>query len=93
MAQGHHSTRSPIPARPTKALRATQPQSARGGAVEGSQRPVLPARQPVQEDGTLLKPKSNPTYFTDLLKELEEAPNRSFLERLMVRMKGLVRLQ
>ncbi|KAI0104335.1 hypothetical protein GGR51DRAFT_522335 [Nemania sp. FL0031] len=43
--------------------------------------------------GTLLNPKSNPTYFADLLKELEEAPNRSFLERLMVRMKGLVRLQ
>ncbi|KAI0542561.1 hypothetical protein GGR58DRAFT_254015 [Xylaria digitata] len=43
--------------------------------------------------GSLLQPKSNPTYFTDLLKELEEAPNRSFLERFWLRMKGIVRLQ
>ncbi|KAI0432743.1 hypothetical protein F5Y09DRAFT_300819 [Xylaria sp. FL1042] len=43
--------------------------------------------------GSLLHPKSNPTYFTDLLKELEEAPNRSLLERLWLRVKGVVRLQ
>ncbi|KAF2966539.1 hypothetical protein GQX73_g7005 [Xylaria multiplex] len=43
--------------------------------------------------GSLLQPKSNPTYFTDLLKELEEAPNRSFFERFWLRMKGIVRLQ
>lgn len=43
--------------------------------------------------GTLLKPKSNPTYFTDLTKEFEEAPNRSWLQRLLLRMKGVVRLQ
>ncbi|KAI0970675.1 hypothetical protein F4678DRAFT_115163 [Xylaria arbuscula] len=43
--------------------------------------------------GSLLQPKSNPTYFTDLLKELEEAPNRSFMERLWLRVKGIVRLQ
>ncbi|KAI0864798.1 hypothetical protein F4860DRAFT_463460 [Xylaria cubensis] len=43
--------------------------------------------------GTLLQPKSNPTYFTDLLKELEEAPNRSWLDRLLLRIKGVVRLQ
>ncbi|KAI0508746.1 hypothetical protein F5B22DRAFT_619433 [Xylaria bambusicola] len=43
--------------------------------------------------GSLLQPKSNPTYFTDLLKELEEAPTRSYFERLLLRVKGLVRLQ
>ncbi|KAI1742803.1 hypothetical protein F4680DRAFT_411779 [Xylaria scruposa] len=43
--------------------------------------------------GTLLQPKSNPTYFTDLLKELEEAPNRSWFDRFLLRIKGVVRLQ
>ncbi|KAI6088314.1 hypothetical protein F4821DRAFT_234263 [Hypoxylon rubiginosum] len=43
--------------------------------------------------GSLLRPKSKPTYFTDLVKELEEAPNRSYLERMMLRLKGVVRLQ
>ncbi|KAI3319839.1 hypothetical protein HD806DRAFT_508096 [Xylariaceae sp. AK1471] len=43
--------------------------------------------------GSLLQPKSNPTYFADLLKELEEAPSRSFFDRFWLRMKGIVRLQ
>ncbi|KAK8118207.1 uncharacterized protein PG998_006488 [Apiospora kogelbergensis] len=43
--------------------------------------------------GTLLQPKSNPTYFHDLVKELEEAPNRSWLDRFMLRVKGVVRLK
>ncbi|KAI8946154.1 hypothetical protein F4801DRAFT_80032 [Xylaria longipes] len=43
--------------------------------------------------GTLLQPKSNPTYFTDLLRELEEAPSRSWFERFWLRMRGVVRLQ
>ncbi|KAI2634427.1 hypothetical protein GGS21DRAFT_517754 [Xylaria nigripes] len=43
--------------------------------------------------GSLLQPKSNPTYFTDLLRELEEAPSRSFLDRLLLRLKGIVRIQ
>ncbi|KAI2602879.1 uncharacterized protein GGS25DRAFT_509026 [Hypoxylon fragiforme] len=43
--------------------------------------------------GDLLRPRSHPTYFTDLVKELEEAPSRSFAERLWLRVKGLVRLQ
>ncbi|KAI1747610.1 hypothetical protein F4782DRAFT_520608 [Xylaria castorea] len=43
--------------------------------------------------GTLLQPKSNPTYFTNLLKELEEAPNRSWFDRFLLRIKGVVRLQ
>ncbi|KAI1430734.1 hypothetical protein GGR50DRAFT_690264 [Xylaria sp. CBS 124048] len=42
--------------------------------------------------GSLLRPKSNPTYFNDLLRELEEAPNRSFFDRLKLRLKGVVRI-
>lgn len=43
--------------------------------------------------GSLLEPKSNPTYFADLIKEVEEAPTRSAWDRFLLRMKGLVRLQ
>ncbi|KAI2627583.1 hypothetical protein GGR54DRAFT_421163 [Hypoxylon sp. NC1633] len=43
--------------------------------------------------GSLLQPKSHPTYFTDLVTELEEAPNRSYIARMLLRLKGLVRLQ
>ncbi|KAI1385179.1 uncharacterized protein F4822DRAFT_412275 [Hypoxylon trugodes] len=43
--------------------------------------------------GTLLHPKSNPTYFSNLVQELEEAPNRSSMERLWLRLKGVIRLQ
>ncbi|KAI0445231.1 hypothetical protein F4803DRAFT_509020 [Xylaria telfairii] len=43
--------------------------------------------------GSLLQPKSNPTYFADLLKELEEAPSRSWFDRFLLRIKGVVRLQ
>ncbi|RYP71144.1 hypothetical protein DL769_004755 [Monosporascus sp. CRB-8-3] len=43
--------------------------------------------------GSMLKPKSNPTYYSDLLKELEEGPRRSWLDRMLLRVKGLVRLQ
>ncbi|KAK8115660.1 hypothetical protein PG984_012162 [Apiospora sp. TS-2023a] len=43
--------------------------------------------------GTLLQPKSNPTYFTDLVRELQEAPTRSWLDRFVLRIKGVVRLK
>ncbi|KAI1082562.1 hypothetical protein F5B20DRAFT_507330 [Whalleya microplaca] len=43
--------------------------------------------------GSLMEPKSNPTYFADLLRELEEAPSRSMFDRVWLRLKGLVRLQ
>ncbi|KAI0836214.1 hypothetical protein F5Y06DRAFT_298933 [Hypoxylon sp. FL0890] len=43
--------------------------------------------------GSLLRPKSQPTYFSDLVQELEAAPNRSYLERVWLRLKGVVRLQ
>ncbi|KAL1839266.1 hypothetical protein VTJ49DRAFT_1703 [Mycothermus thermophilus] len=40
----------------------------------------------------LLEPKSNPTYYKDLLRELEEAPNRSWLGRIAKRLSGMIRL-
>ncbi|EMR61894.1 hypothetical protein MGN70_010446 [Eutypa lata] len=43
--------------------------------------------------GSILKPKSNPTYYADLVQELEEGPQRSWLDRLLLRVGGLVRLQ
>ncbi|KAL8659315.1 MAG: hypothetical protein Q9226_000488 [Calogaya cf. arnoldii] len=39
----------------------------------------------------LLKPLSNPEYYENLVKELEEAPKRSFFARLLNSWKGFVR--
>ncbi|KAK3401398.1 hypothetical protein B0T20DRAFT_450498 [Sordaria brevicollis] len=43
--------------------------------------------------GELLKPKSNPKYYSDLVKELEEAPNRTFFGRMAKRLGGIIRFQ
>lgn len=43
--------------------------------------------------GRLLEPKSQPTYFDDLIREIEEAPNRSWLGRLGKRISGMIRFQ
>jgi cytochrome b pre-mRNA-processing protein 6 len=40
---------------------------------------------------TIFKPQSNPTYYKDLVTELEEAPNRSWLGRLSKRLGGMIR--
>ncbi|KAI0206569.1 hypothetical protein F4808DRAFT_454490 [Astrocystis sublimbata] len=42
--------------------------------------------------GTILQPKSDPTYFKKLLTELEEAPTRSWFDRFKLRIGGIVRL-
>jgi cytochrome b pre-mRNA-processing protein 6 len=41
--------------------------------------------------GSLLEPRSNPTHYTDLVKELEEAPNRTFFGRIAKRLGGMIR--
>ena len=41
--------------------------------------------------GNMMEPRSNPTYYKDLLTELEEAPNRSWLGRVGKRLGGLIR--
>ncbi|PHH74327.1 hypothetical protein CDD80_3166 [Ophiocordyceps camponoti-rufipedis] len=43
--------------------------------------------------GPMLEPKSQPTYFADLLHEIDEAPKRSWLARLGKRLSGLIRLR
>ncbi|KAL3952906.1 hypothetical protein ACCO45_012849 [Purpureocillium lilacinum] len=43
--------------------------------------------------GPMLEPKSQPTYFEDLVREIEEAPRRTWLERLGKRLSGIIRLQ
>lgn len=41
----------------------------------------------------MLEPKSQPTYFQDLVREIEEAPRRTWLERLGKRLSGMIRLE
>ncbi len=41
---------------------------------------------------TILRPKSNPEYYNNLIKELEEAPTRSWLTRVTNRLKGMIRI-
>ncbi|GAB1316973.1 Cytochrome B pre-mRNA-processing protein 6 [Madurella fahalii] len=40
----------------------------------------------------IFEPESNPAYYNELIKELEEAPNRSFLGRIAKRLSGMIRL-
>ncbi|KAB8293014.1 hypothetical protein EYC80_007376 [Monilinia laxa] len=41
----------------------------------------------------IMKPASNPTYYEDLVKELEEAPNRSWFQQQVNKWKGALRFQ
>jgi len=43
--------------------------------------------------GSLMKPASNPTHYEDLIRELEAAPQRSWLDRTLNRWKGFLRFQ
>lgn len=40
-----------------------------------------------------LKPLSQPTYFTDLIEELDRAPEKTLLTRVWERMAGYIRLK
>ena len=40
-----------------------------------------------------MNPVSNPTYYTDLMQELDEAPDRGWFARLMAKWKGRIRMQ
>ncbi|KAF7562923.1 hypothetical protein G7046_g1180 [Stylonectria norvegica] len=46
-----------------------------------------------QLKGRLLEPRSQPTYFHDLVTEIDEAPNRSWLERMGKRLSGMIRFK
>ncbi|KIN00851.1 hypothetical protein OIDMADRAFT_53995 [Oidiodendron maius Zn] len=41
--------------------------------------------------GSLMRPASNPTYYADLVRELDEAPQRGWWERTKRRWKGMLR--
>lgn len=43
--------------------------------------------------GNLMEPRSNPTHYTELMKELEEAPRRTWLQRIAKRLGGMIRLR
>ncbi|CAL3971788.1 unnamed protein product [Diplocarpon coronariae] len=41
--------------------------------------------------GSLMRPQSNPNHYTNLMKELREAPRSSWIERTVKRWKGFLR--
>jgi cytochrome b pre-mRNA-processing protein 6 len=41
--------------------------------------------------GSLMRPASNPTHYADLIKELEEAPQRGWWDRTRNKWKGFLR--
>ncbi|CZS92598.1 hypothetical protein WAI453_006662 [Rhynchosporium graminicola] len=43
--------------------------------------------------GSLMTPKSNPNHYTNLIRELDEAPRSSWVERTIKRWKGFLRFQ
>lgn len=43
--------------------------------------------------GPMLEPTSQPTYFADLVREIDEAPKRTWIERLGKRLSGMIRLE
>ncbi|PHH79954.1 hypothetical protein CDD82_2057 [Ophiocordyceps australis] len=43
--------------------------------------------------GPMLEPRSQPTYFDDLMREIEEAPKRTWLGRLGKKLTGMIRLE
>ncbi|WYZ33783.1 hypothetical protein EsH8_I_000059 [Colletotrichum jinshuiense] len=44
-------------------------------------------------NGEILQPESQPTYFQDLLRELEEAPTRGWLQNMSKKLSGMFRFQ
>lgn len=40
-----------------------------------------------------MEPRSNPAYYNTLITELEEAPTRTWYQRIANRLGGMIRLQ
>lgn len=53
--------------------------------------PTSPA--PESATGGMLKPRSNPTYYDDLMRDLDAAPTRSWVQRAGLKLKGMFRWQ
>lgn len=43
--------------------------------------------------GGMLAPRSNPSYYGDLMRDLEQAPTRTWVQRVGLRLKGMFRWQ
>lgn len=43
--------------------------------------------------GGMMTPRSNPTYYGDLMRDLEEVPTRTWAQRAGLKMKGMFRWQ
>ncbi|RKF60151.1 hypothetical protein GcM3_168002 [Golovinomyces cichoracearum] len=46
-------------------------------------------RYPIK--GSMMKPESNPSYYSDLVNELETAPSRGLWDRIVKKCKGMLR--
>lgn len=53
--------------------------------------PTSPA--PESATGGMLSPRSNPTYYDDLMRDLDAAPTRSWGQRVGLKLKGMFRWQ
>lgn len=42
--------------------------------------------------GGIMTPRSNPGYYDALLKDLEQVPSRTLLDKVAIRLKGLIRM-
>ncbi|KUI63005.1 hypothetical protein VP1G_10126 [Cytospora mali] len=45
------------------------------------------------KSGGMLAPRSNPTYYGDLMRDLEQVPTRTWAQKVGLRMKGMFRWQ
>ncbi|KAI3400370.1 hypothetical protein diail_3387 [Diaporthe ilicicola] len=53
--------------------------------------PTTPA--PESATGGMMAPRSNPTYYGDLMRDLEAAPTRSWGQRVALKLRGMFRLE
>lgn len=53
--------------------------------------PTSPA--PESATGGMMTPRSNPTYYGDLMRDLEAAPTRSWGQRVVLKLRGMFRLE
>ena len=52
---------------------------------------MLSVRKQYPLSDKMMKPASNPRYYDELLKEMDEAPKRSWLQSVLNRWKGFLR--
>ncbi|KAG8158234.1 hypothetical protein KVR01_011995 [Diaporthe batatas] len=48
---------------------------------------------PDSATGGMLRPRSNPTYYDDLVRDLDAAPTRSWAQRVGLKLRGMFRWQ